>query len=382
MRRWGFRRQIAGLYENATLGSLFYTADQNRPVDFYEIDNSYGGRLTWQVSQKDKVNFFADYQKLFPSHGSTASATNAPEAQSPSVLKPSGIMQASWTSTRTNKLLFEAGAGWMLWHNFSENPLSGIAPDAISILETSTNFRYNAPTMQFGGGGTDPWVVDRYVQRASMSYVTGSHNFKTGIQLEEGVIKGGTRVVTRTQWRRGHRTGSSTALPNGLELWASPYVQRSTMVPDLGIFAQDQWKLDRFTLSLGLRFDYWKGYVNEQTLPATRFLPERHYAKVDNVPNFKDINPRLGVAYDLFGNGRTALKASLGRYGDLSGLFYTQVADPVQTSILSTTRSWTDRNQNFVPDCDLKNFAAERRMWSHRQSEFRPGEPDRRAVFR
>jgi hypothetical protein len=135
-------------------------------------------------------------------------------------------------------------------------------------------------------------------------------------------------------------------------------VDKAIMNPDLGIFAQDQWSLKRLSLNLGIRFDYWRGYIPAQTIPATYLLPERRFDIVDNTPSFKDINPRLGVAYDLFGNGRTAVKMSLGRYNDLSGLFYTQVADPAQTSIRSTTRSWTDRNGNFVPDCDLKNFSA------------------------
>ncbi len=32
-------------------------------------------------------------------------------------------------------------------------------------------------------------------------------------------------------------------------------------------------------------------------------MPERNFAAVKNVPNWKDINPRVGVSYDLFGNG-------------------------------------------------------------------------------
>jgi hypothetical protein len=354
-RRWGFRRQIPGLFENRTRGQLFYTADPDRPVSFHELDQSYGGRLTWQATRKDKVAFFSDYQNLFMSHGTTGSPASAPEAQNPQNLKPSGIIQASWTSTRTNKLLLEAGAGWMVWHNYSDLQ-PGVPADAISILETSTSFRYNAPGSYYGKNGTDPWIVDRYVERASLAYVTGSHNFKTGIQLEEGVIKKGTRIVPGPNGG-GLSYRFFNGAPNSLDLSAAPYVQQATMNPDLGIFAQDQWSISRLTLNLGLRFDYWNGYVPEQTLPATRFLPERHYARVSNVPNFKDFNPRLGAAYDVFGNGRTALKLAIGRFNDLSGLFYTQVVDPVQTSILSTTRSWTDDNKNFVPDCDLTNFA-------------------------
>ena len=355
VRRWGFRKQLAGLFENATLGSMFYTADPNRPVSFHELDQSYGGRLTWQASQKDKVNFFTDYQNLFMSHGATGSPTTAAEAQNHMHLKPSGIVQASWTSTRSNKLLLEAGAGWMLWHNNSDLQ-PGVSQDAISILETATNFRYNAPSTYYGLEGKDPWVVDRYVQRFSLAYVTGSHNFKTGIQLEQGVIKGGTRFQTGPTGAIDYRFFNGR--PNALNMNANPFVDRAVMNPDLGIFAQDQWSIRRLTMNLGIRFDYWNGHIPDQTIPATAFLPEVHFDKVSNVPNFKDINPRLGMAYDLFGNSRTALKFSLGRYNDLSGLFYTQVADPARTSIRTTRRAWNDANGNFVPDCVLTNFDA------------------------
>ena len=83
---------------------------------------------------------------------------------------------------------------------------------------------------------------------------------------------------------------------------------------DLGVFVQDQWAIRRLTLNYGLRFDYFNGYVPEQHVPAVRFVGARDFAPVRGVPNWTDLNPRLGGSYDLFGTGRTALKASLGRY--------------------------------------------------------------------
>ncbi|MGE3705618.1 MAG: carboxypeptidase regulatory-like domain-containing protein, partial [Vicinamibacterales bacterium] len=159
VRRWGFGRQIPGLFENATIGGLTYTPDLARPVTFKELDQSAGGRLTVQVSAKNKVNFFGDYQNMSTSHGNTGSPASAPETQNQFTLKPSGIVQASWTNTVSNKLLLEAGAGAMLWHQLSELQ-PGVSPDAITILETATNFRYNAPTTFYTGD--DPWKVDRY----------------------------------------------------------------------------------------------------------------------------------------------------------------------------------------------------------------------------
>ena len=356
VRRWGFNRQVPGLFENMTIDTDFYTPDPSRPVTFNELNQSYGGRLTWQVSQNNKLGFFTDYQDIYGSHGFSANPTNAPEAQNSIRLRPSGIVQGAWTHAPTSRLLLEAGAGWMLWHAHRElHP--GVSPDDVSIVEQSTGMRYNAPSSYWGNDLKDPWIVDRYTERASLSYVTGSHNFKVGVQIEQGLIEGGTRRKT------GPNGGAleyrfNNGVPNRLTLSAEPYADKAVMSPDLGIYVQDQWSLDQVTLNLGLRFDYWNGYIPEQTIPANRFLPERHFDEVSKVPQLKDLNPRLGASYDLFGDGRTALKVSLGRYSDLTGLFYSQVADPARTSIRRTTRSWADANGNFTPDCELTNFDA------------------------
>jgi hypothetical protein len=76
------------------------------------------------------------------------------------------------------------------------------------------------------------------------------------------------------------------------------------------------------------------------------------------VPNWKDITPRGGVAYDVFGNGKTAIKFSAGKYlGSMASGF--AVANLPSIAIgQSANRQWADANGNFVPDCTLTNFAA------------------------
>src|SRR5262249_3829270 len=69
-------------------------------------------------------------------------------------------------------------------------------------------------------------------------------------------------------------------------------------------------------------------------------------------------NPRLGAAYDLFGNGRTAIKASIGRYLAALGNELPDANNPAVNLVLSATRTWTDANGDFVPNCDLTNFSA------------------------
>jgi hypothetical protein len=111
-----------------------------------------------------------------------------------------------------------------------------------------------------------------------------------------------------------------------------------------------------------VRFDHRREYNPEGTLSPTRFAPGFSYARQDDVPDWWDIYPRLGIAYDLFGNGRTAIKASLGQY--VNHLNQAElVPPPVNALVTTATRTWNDRfypagdarSGNFAPDCDLTN---------------------------
>ena len=127
---------------------------------------------------------------------------------------------------------------------------------------------------------------------------------------------------------------------------------------ELGLFVQDQWTLPRVSINYGLWFDGFDGWVPAQSLAATRFLPARDFARVDDIPAFKDVNPRLGVSYDLFGTGRTALKFAVGRYVETTAFSLVGRNNPIATSVASVRRTWNDTNGNFIPDCDLVSGAA------------------------
>ena len=111
----------------------------------------------------------------------------------------------------------------------------------------------------------------------------------------------------------------------------------------------------KLTVNAGVRYDQFIGGYPEQYLGPVMFQPTRNLtfpAVTGN--NIKDITPRLGVAYDLFGNGKTALKASVGKYMLTAGT----VGNPA--GITNTvTRAWTDANGNFNPDCDLLNLQSQ-----------------------
>ena len=63
------------------------------------------------------------------------------------------------------------------------------------------------------------------------------------------------------------------------------------------------------------------------------------------------------MAYNLFGNGKTAVKVTLNKYvqGQLTGVATT--ANPVGILITNTTRAWGDANHDFVANCERTNPA-------------------------
>jgi hypothetical protein len=341
--------QIAGQFYNTTQGTLFYTPDLTRPMFRLEDFESTVLRLTWQASAKNKINAYGEIQSNWM-HRHTFSGFAAPEAIPIFRFAPQALYQLTWASPLTSKLLLEAGAGTTIshWPNYRD---SGVTPDVISVTELSTGLRYGA---QYGVNLAAYGNIkrsDRFSQRASATYVTGSHAFKAGIQLDEGIHDNNAEI----QGPDGVSYRFLNQLPNALVEDAVPFRATERVMPEMGLYAQDQWTLKKLTLNFGIRYDYLRAYVPTQSVPAGPFVPARNFGSVDCVPCWKDLNLRFGAAYDLFGNGRTALKFSMGRYLGLNQADIARLNNPMVTSVNEVTRTWTDTNGNFVPDCNVHN---------------------------
>jgi hypothetical protein len=160
----------------------------------------------------------------------------------------------------------------------------------------------------------------------------------------------------------------NNGVPNQLTQSISPWVNDARVAWD-GLFVQHQWTRSLLTLQGAARFDRARSWFPAQQEGPSRFLPTPIIVpETSGVDSYKDVTFRMGVAYDLSGAGKTALKMSLGKYLEGAGVTgnYANTNPtlrmPQTTSVFGpagVTRAWIDANRNFEPDCDLMNPAAQ-----------------------
>jgi hypothetical protein len=350
-RRWGNENYVAGRYFAMDPLAWISVPDLSRQAYEQNMHRSINGRVTWQADRKNKVSFAVDrqdqcvcYSGIINSFGGVGSVS--PEATTFTNNSPSAYMQIKWTNTLSNRLLLEAGGSRNMM-NWNSAPQPGVGPDVISVTELRTNLTYRAPTSYTGRLHDQAIHAESYFGSFAASYVTGSHAAKMGVMLLHGRPYWDTQV-------NGDRTYQFLdGVPRAVILRTTPLLLRNRLKADVGLYAQDQWTVKRLTLNLGLRYTYLNAYVPEQHVPAGTFVAARDFAEVPGVALWHDLTPRLGGAYDLFGNGKTAVKFSVGKYLVSEAAGAADIKNPQNTVVNSASRAWTDANGNYVPDCEL-----------------------------
>jgi hypothetical protein len=191
-------------------------------------------------------------------------------------------------------------------------------------------------------------VIDHY--RASLSYVTGAHALKVGLSYQRQFADDTNRSMPPDVTYR-----TLNGIPNLVTYYTTPYLSPLTLHP-MALFIQDQWTLSRWTINAGLRYDQFNTSYDAIRVEPTRWLPvARDYAGND-VLGWKDLSPRLGFSWDVFGTGKTAIKGSLNRYVLQEGKLQTTAVHPVVAATNSIARTWTD-NGDFIVQGDPLNPA-------------------------
>ena len=345
------RQTVAGLYLDTDPNDWVYTPDFSKPaIDEVRYPDA-NARLTWQMNQRNKIGIFMQ-RSGYGQVGRGLSGQNiAPAASRIANYIPNLFGQVIWKSTMTSRLLVEAGYS-SFYVDREQRPFPYVPSEAISAIEVAgliPGIAFRAPPASLDDAISAHLYQKQRDAKASATYVTGAHSIKAG-------------VAVKTTWELATAKAGQDlqfTLRNGVPIsilqTATPWERIQEIKPNLGVFAQDQWTVRRLTLNAGVRYDYFRARTAETHLPAARWVPARDFPAVEDVPNWKDINPRLGVAYDLFGTGNTALKASLNRYVNGEATETASANHPLTRSVVRVTRNWTDGNGDFIPDCDLKN---------------------------
>ncbi len=354
-RYWGASTYATGNYYNATPSSLFYTPDLSRPAYKPYWNKDWTGRFTWQIGSKHKTTFMQSFQYNCNCILSV-DANRAPEATVDVINWPTSLTQATWTYTPTNRLLVQGGITYS-YNVLDCRPSEGAPTRAISVRNQSTGYVYGAREGMGLCLGVSYMEGPQLNDRLVVSYVTGSHAMKVGLTTYHGRSSQYYTMDPALQYVFIQPNPAVAPVPASITYYAAP-IDANQRVTRIGTFAQDQWTLDRLTLNLGLRFDYLHEWNPAQSKPAGPYTPAIDFPAIDNVPNYKDISPRLGASYDLFGNGRTAFKVSLGHFVQGDSTSIAMANNPQLTISTTASRTWADTNVDFVPqEAELGPFS-------------------------
>tara|TARA_B100001123_G_scaffold449080_1_gene612881 strand:- start:27537 stop:30554 length:3018 start_codon:yes stop_codon:yes gene_type:complete len=326
-----------GAFQAVDPRALVFVPDTSKPTNDESMVREQSINLTYQMTSKDKIKAYwtnSSTDKPFYLQGRTlASIFVSPEAAVNTDIRTNAY-QLAWVRPHTNRLLFEAGASHQPVQ-FTLAPSDLAQTDIPGVLEFSPVSASRNMTGWLSGPTVreSPKVINSY--RAAVSYVTGSHNLKVGFTMLQQHIAVGQE--SDANWLAINTYGG---FPIRINYYGSS-TSENFGSPTLGIYAQEQWTLDRLTVNAGVRFDYVKAGYPDQIRPTNDWVTEPFFIPANTAVTWKDIQPRLGLAYDLAGDGKTAVKFSASRYGARDSTDWAERLNPALSN-RRMIRSWND----------------------------------------
>lgn len=326
VRRWGNDRTVANTVK----------PDGTPAVDDSHITDGVL-RLTLQATPKNKISAYYDKNVKFRGHREGGASFVSPEAAIYQTTPLGYTSQIKWQSTVSSKLLAEAGVSLFYLH-YTQGYEPEVKPTDVAKLDFVRSTLTNASLSDYNS------IATKRNYTGSVSYVSGAHAFKTGVQFGEGPYRETYDIHGDITLR--FRNG----VPDSVDVFNTPTEVREALNAELGVYAQDSWTVRRATVNAGIRFEHFNTSVSEQAAPAGTFVPARSFAARPDTPNWNNTVPRLGVVYDLFGNGKTALRGSVSKYMENEGVGLADRVNPMY--LASDRRSWIDTNHDGLAELD------------------------------
>ena len=326
-RQWGVDKRVLG----ARNPDGSFAIDDNRIVNIV-------GKATWKVSENNTLSYMYNNNQKDRFHRRDTPPSFIEDKASWLQDQPGNSHHLGWTSTLSPRTILDAKLGFMmivfpLRYQGDVQPSDLTRTDSIRSTRTgSAPYNYENPTY-------------RIQADAALSHTAnwgGTHNLKVGEQF------------SRQFFRQTYNVNSDVNLnyqdgvARTITIYNTPLNQQN-FLHTLGLYAQDSWTVkQRLTLNLGARFEYVVGSIPAQSSGAGTFVGARSFPEIKDVPNLKDVAPRLAFAYDLLGNGRTVIRGNYSRYFLQVGAGFVVNVNPLIFDN-GVTRSWTDRNNDNLP---------------------------------
>ena len=379
-------------YANLNAGnqnSWVYAPDRSTDIRGATSAEQAAIRLTGQLTPRNKVGFYYDYNwdcwssSMVKDEGcrprgedwiALGNQNSAPETGTGWDDREK-IVQVTYSSTVTNRLLLEGGYSTFI-SKWGGHPVAGNLLEFTPVTEQNgsvygvANYNYRGLT-NYTHNEQMP-----NVWRGSLSYVTGSHNIKFGTQGAYHIAATFGDNVGSTQLsyafnscvRNAGVAATTPCTVGSTGTFVPTPVSVTTSIPNYqdnrttfqAFYVQDQWTIDRVTVQGALRYEWAKSWFPEgkNGVVANRWTPALLDPRTEGVRGYHDLSPRVGVAWDVFGSGKTSVRANIGHYlASANNEQNYTINNPAVGRVTTQTRTWADRDGDFVVDCDLSPTA-------------------------
>ncbi len=303
------------------------------------------GNFTWQANQNNRLSGFYSRQRYSKPNRLLNNASITVIDSTSSEQDMFDLAQGLWNSVIGKNFFVDARLGL----NKILFPTYQNGGNQQSSTDTATGIVYgNFPTDtirnrdRFQANTTGQYYIDQALG--------GRHEIKFGFDYSHAVTKNQNRRVDDVTTTYTSATG--TFVPQNVNLFATPQ-NDATALNVLALFAQDSFSVRRLTVVGGLRFEQLEGYLPSQSSPASQFATAniggfaaqpRSYDEIRNVVKWNTVGPRASAVFDVSGDGKTAAKASVGRYYYVLSTGGGGVSNVNRNGSYSENYGWNDAN--------------------------------------
>jgi hypothetical protein len=322
-----------------------YDANGSQVLDDNQMWTT-SGKVAWQITKSAQLSYFNNLQYKLIGHrngGGTFADSSARNLND----KYPDVHQVKFTTPFGTRLVVDAS-----YSRFRADDKFGQEPEVksgdISRFDSVTSaYTVALPTYRDLATFRDQVLT-------GMSYFAGRHDIRFGYQFMMAVQKSSTWSTSGL--RAVYRTGK----PDSVNTYNVPITSTSTKIPvayspayhDHGLYVQDKWTPARkLTINVGLRFETTYGRQPAACQVETIFVAGQCFPAIEGAPDFQAVVPRASAVYDVFGDGRTAVKVSASRYDQPITLQNVLRLNPLGAT--NDTRAWTVCAAGQTSGCDL-----------------------------